>query len=104
MSSLGTDLAKTNFWRRKDVNGSFWGGILGGLLGELGGAAITVSLTDNPSPLLYYTSMWISSSLLTVLFYNLIGDGLAVPNELTNISIQPFVSESYGCVCFNMRF
>lgn len=104
LSSLGTDLAKTNFWRKKNVNGSFWGGVLGGALGELGGSLIRLSLPQDASPVLYYMGWWIPTSLLSVVFYNLIGDGLATSAEPTNIIIQPFIGRSEGGVHFYMKF
>jgi hypothetical protein len=104
LSSLGTDLAKTNFWRKKNVVGSFWGGIIGGLLGELGGMLVLSNIAPDINPFLSYTLLWMPSSLMTVLFYNLIGEGLAVPNEPTNMSVQPFIGLKYGGVNINMRF
>lgn len=105
LTSVGTDFAATNFWKNKNVRGSYWGGVLGGFLGELIGAVIRFDLLDyhhSVNPIYLYMGLWLPTSLMTVLVYNLFGI-LSEPLS-TNILLYPHINKNGGVLHMQIKF
>lgn len=102
MSSLGVDLAYTNFWKKKNLGGSFWGGFAGGFLGEFAGGMIRFFLSENASPIFYYLAWWIPTSLVTIALYHGFHDD--EPSYSTDVTLHPIITHEYIGGVLNIKF